>query len=73
MGDYGGFSAVLDITPQDPDEENQTQDFDYTLYVVGFFTTNEMIGKFVVFLIWLPISLYQVYIMCKKTKKVKED
>lgn len=73
MGDYGGYSVVLDIAPLDRDEENQTLDYDYTVHIVGFFTTNEMLSKFVAFLIWALISFIQLYTMYKKPKKSKQD
>ena len=73
MGDYGGYSAVLDITEQENIRPDARLEYDYLVHICGFFTTNDMLTKFVVFLFWFPLSLFQVYRLYSQQSKIKQE
>ena len=75
MGDFGGHSALLEITKKEQADESSIPEYEYSVFVLSFFTTDEIIIKFVILLGWLAVSFFTFLLFrrCSASPKLKTD
>lgn len=82
MGDFGGHSLLFEIIPLDDsqiEEDTGRQEYKYEVFLISFFTTDEIIVKFIILLCWIAITVPTILFCCCgccgccRSKKVKTD